>query len=66
LQDGKWEISSKQKQVLLFSHFLDADQQDLLNIWLANKVYDVIKNENNAQYALNIAAENLIKNKVSD
>lgn len=55
----------RKDQVIQICEILHADTEEMLNLWLANKVYDVVKNENNAEKALNIVAENLVEYKIN-
>jgi DNA-binding XRE family transcriptional regulator len=57
IENGKY-IPNKE-QVLQLCEILSANQQELLNIWLANKVYDVVKNEDNAEEAIDIAKKEM-------
>ena len=51
------ERRAKREQVLLLADLLDADVHDLLTIWLADQVYDLVKDEEDAQNALKVAEE---------
>ena len=51
------ERRAKREQVLLLADLLDADIHDLLTIWLADQVYDLVKDEEDAQKALRVAEE---------
>ncbi|NBG66409.1 helix-turn-helix domain-containing protein [Acidiluteibacter ferrifornacis] len=51
------ERRAKREQVLLLADLLDADVHDLLTIWLADQVYDLVKDEEDAQKALRVAEE---------
>jgi transcriptional regulator with XRE-family HTH domain len=51
------ERRAKREQVLLLADLLDADVHDLLTIWLADQVYDLVKDEEDAQNALRVAEE---------
>ncbi|MDR0681649.1 MAG: helix-turn-helix domain-containing protein [Dysgonamonadaceae bacterium] len=52
---------AKRKQVLQLSKLFDADQNELLNLWLADKVYDIVGEEDNASNVLSIVAENIVE-----
>tara|TARA_R110000868_G_scaffold346238_1_gene607286 strand:+ start:92 stop:391 length:300 start_codon:yes stop_codon:yes gene_type:complete len=51
------ERRAKREQVLLLADLLDADVHNLLTIWLADQVYDLVKDEEDAQNALRVAEE---------
>jgi|SRR5690606_24799264 len=51
------ERRAKREQVLLLSELLDTDVHDLLTVWLADQVYDLVKDEEDAQNALRVAEE---------
>lgn len=51
------ERRAKREQVLLLADLLDADVHDLLTIWLADQVYDLVKDEEDAQNALRVVEE---------
>jgi transcriptional regulator with XRE-family HTH domain len=52
---------AKREQVLQLSKLFDADQNELLNLWLADKVYDIVSEEDNAGNVLSIVAENIVE-----
>lgn len=56
------ERRAKREQVLLLADLLDADVHDLLTIWLADQVYDLVKDEEDAQNALKVAEERVTYN----
>lgn len=49
------ERRAKREQVILLAELLNADVQELLTLWLAEQVYDLIKDEDVASDALHIA-----------
>ncbi|MEQ9287701.1 MAG: helix-turn-helix transcriptional regulator [Cyclobacteriaceae bacterium] len=51
------ERRAKREQVLLLADLLDTDVHELLTIWLADQVYDLVKDEEDAQNALKVAEE---------
>ena len=51
----------KREQVIKLAELLDADKEELLKFWLADKVYDIVGEENNASDVLNIVAENIVE-----
>ena len=46
------ERRAKREQVLLLAKLLNADTQELLTLWLAEQVYDLVKDEDVASNAL--------------
>ena len=52
-------------QVIKLAELLDTDQEELLKLWLADKVYDIVGEENGANDILNIVAENIVEYKKS-
>ncbi|MDD4698007.1 MAG: helix-turn-helix transcriptional regulator [Fermentimonas sp.] len=50
---------AKREHVIKLSQLLDYDQDELLKLWLADKVYEVVNGENNINEVLNIVAENM-------
>lgn len=55
------ERKAKREQVLLLAKLLNADTQELLTLWLAEQVYDLVKDEDVASNALKVAEEDLSK-----
>ena len=53
------ERRAKREQVLLLADLLDTDVHELLTIWLADQVYDLVKDEEDAQNALKVAEEKI-------
>jgi transcriptional regulator with XRE-family HTH domain len=54
--------SAKREQVLIIAKILSVNENELLILWLADKIFDVIENETElADQALKVAIEN--KNK---
>ncbi len=51
------ERRAKREQVLLLAELLEADVKELLTIWLADQVYDIVKNEETATDVLRVAEE---------
>jgi len=52
---------AKREQVIKLAELLGADQEELLKLWLADKVYEIVGEENNANDVLNIVAENIVE-----
>lgn len=55
------ERRAKREQVLLLAKLLNTDTQELLTLWLAEQVYDLVKDEDVASNALKVAEEDLSK-----
>ncbi len=55
------ERKAKREQVLLLAKLLNADTQELLTLWLAEQVYDLVKDEDVATNELKVAEEELTK-----
>lgn len=53
------ERKAKREQVILLAKILEADQEELVTLWLADKVYEVVKDESNAIKALQVAEQEL-------
>lgn len=51
------ERKAKKEQVLLLAGILKVPQSDLLTLWLADQVYDVVKDEDVALRAIQLAEE---------
>lgn len=48
---------AKREQVLLLAKLLEANEDELLTLWLADQVYDLVKDEEMAAQALKVAEE---------
>ena len=55
----KGERRVKREQVQIIAKLLKANQNELLTLWLADQVYDVIKGEKSANTVLTIVIERL-------
>lgn len=53
------ERNAKREQVTLLSKIFKVPEDDLLSLWLADKVYDVVKGEDMALKALSVTEEEL-------
>lgn len=51
------ERRAKREHVILMSQVFETPKEDLLTLWLADKVYNVVKDENIAENALKVAEE---------
>lgn len=52
---------AKREQVIMLAKLFQTNQDELLNLWLADQVYSVVKNEVQAHKVLNIVAENIVE-----
>ncbi len=59
----KGDRRAKREQVIILSDLLQVDSKELLRLWSADKVYDIIAEEEEATQILNVVAENIIKYK---
>jgi transcriptional regulator with XRE-family HTH domain len=48
---------AKREQVIILSKLLEENENDLLTLWLADKVYDVLKDETVAEQALQVVTK---------
>lgn len=56
------ERKAKREQVILLAKLLGTNEKELLQLWLADKVYDVLAAEENcADGVINMIAENIRK-----
>ena len=51
------ERQAKREQVARFAKTFGAKEKELLTLWLADKIYDVIKDEGDAAEAMRVAEE---------
>jgi transcriptional regulator with XRE-family HTH domain len=57
------ERKAKREQVLVFSQLFNIEKEELLTLWLADQVYDIVKNEDVANKALDVAKHKIKGNK---
>lgn len=53
------ERKAKREQVLLLAKLLGENEKELLQLWLADKVYDVLAEEDCAAGVISMVAENI-------
>lgn len=53
------ERKAKRKQVVLLAKLLGVNEKELLKLWLADKVYEVLAEEDCSDGAINMVAENI-------
>jgi len=61
----KGDRKAKREQVKILADILDVDSKDLICLWSADKVYDIIAEEEEATQILNVVAENIEKYKLN-
>jgi len=54
---------ARREQVIKLAELLDVNQEELLNLWLADKVYDIVGEEDGANDVLNIVSESIVEYK---
>ncbi len=55
----KGDRRAKREQVVTLAELLQTDAKELLRLWSADKVYDLIADEDEAAQILNVVAENI-------
>jgi transcriptional regulator with XRE-family HTH domain len=58
------ERRAKKEQVLLLVDLLGTTENDLLSIWLADQIYDLVKNEEFRLESLKIVEKRLTENRM--
>ena len=59
----KGDRRAKREQVAVIANLLEIDSKELIRLWSADKVYDIIAEEEEATQILNFVAESIIKYK---
>lgn len=54
---------AKREQVITLADLLEVDSKELIRLWSADKVYDIIAEEEEATQILNVAAESIVQYK---
>ena len=57
------ERRAKREQVFILADLLKIDKDQLSNLWLAEQIYSVVKDEENAEKVLDIVHESVIEYK---
>lgn len=57
------ERPAKREQVILLAKLFQTNENELLKLWLADKVYTVVGDEDSANEVLNMVAENIVEYK---
>ena len=59
----KGDRRAKREQVFILSELLEVDSKELIRLWSADKVYDIIADEDEATQILNVVAESIVEYK---
>ena len=59
----KGDRRAKREQVNVLADLLEVDSKELIRLWSADKVYDIIAEEEEATEILNVVAESIVKYK---
>ncbi|GEM54638.1 transcriptional regulator [Flavobacterium branchiophilum] len=59
----KGDRKAKREQVFILSELLEVDSKELIRLWSADKVYDIIAEEEEATQILNVVAESIVEYK---
>ncbi len=59
----KGDRRAKREQVNVLAELLEADSKELIRLWSADKVYDLIAEEEEATQILNVVAESIVEYK---
>ncbi len=54
---------AKREQVFILSELFEIDSKELIRLWSADKVYDIIAEEEDATQILNVVAESIVEYK---
>jgi len=56
----KGDRRAKREQITILAELLEVDSKELIRLWSADKVYNIIAEEEEATLILNVVAENII------
>lgn len=59
----KGDRRAKREQVNVLAELLQVDSKELIRLWSADKVYDIIAEEEEATQILNVVAESIVEYK---
>lgn len=59
----KGDRRAKREQLSVLAELLEVDSKELIRLWSADKVYDIIAEEDEATQILNVVAENIMEYK---
>jgi transcriptional regulator with XRE-family HTH domain len=59
----KGDRRAKREQITILADLLEVDSKELIRLWTADKVYDIIAEEEEATQILNVVAESIVQYK---
>jgi transcriptional regulator with XRE-family HTH domain len=59
----KGDRRAKREQVITLANLLEVDSKELIRLWSADKVYDIIAEEEEATQILDVVAESIVQYK---
>ena len=59
----KGDRRAKREQVIVLAELLKVDSKELIRLWSADKVYEIIAEEEEATQILNVVAESIVEYK---
>ena len=59
----KGDRRAKREQISVLADLLEVDSKELIRLWSADKVYDIIAEEEEATQILNVVAESIVQYK---
>ena len=59
----KGDRRAKREQITVLANLLEVESKDLLRLWSADKVYELIAEEEEATQILNVVAESIVQYK---
>jgi len=59
----KGDRRAKREQITILAELLEVDSKELIRLWSADKVYDIIAEEEEATQILNVVAESIVEYK---
>jgi len=59
----KGDRRAKREQVIVLADLLEVNSKELMRLWSADKVYDIIAEEEEATQILNVVAESIVQYK---
>jgi len=59
----KGDRRAKREQVIALADLFEVESKELIRLWSADKVYDIIAEEEEATQILNVVAESIVKYK---
>jgi len=60
----KGDRRAKREQIIVLADLLEVDSKELIRLWSADKVYDIIAEEEEATQILNVVADSIVKYKL--